>query len=142
MKITKLFILIPSVFLLTGCAPLLTKLYDSYFLAPYDNIEYALVNKIRTMAELADKNCSNKRMVEADVEGMYFISVELRNFSQYLPDNKDAQKLSNNLLELTKTTKEHYEKNETVSAAYCKAKLKQIASNAETIQQAIGAKPR
>lgn len=138
----KKLLLIPVFFLLTGCAPLLTKLYDSYFLAPYDNIEYALTNKIRTMAELADKNCSNKKLVEADIEGMYFISAELKNFSQYLPDNKDAQKLSVNLYDLTKQAKEHYEKNDSVSAVYCKAKLKQIASNAETIQQAIGARPR
>lgn len=138
----KKLLLIPTILFLTGCAPLLTKLYDSYFLAPYDNIEYALTNKIRTMAELADKNCDNKKLVETDIEGIYFISIELKNFSQYLPDNKDSQKLTTNLYDLTKQTKDHYEKNDKVSVVYCKAKLKQIQSNAETIQKVIGARPR
>lgn len=134
-------IVIFSVVLLTGCSTA-QKFYDSYFLAPYDNVEYALVNKIRTIAELADKNCSNKQLVQADLEGMYFISVEAKNFSQYIPDNKDAIKLTADLYLLTKGAYEHYQKNEKVSETYCRAKLKQISSNAETIQRAIGARPR
>ncbi len=134
-------IIVTSVLMLTGCATV-QKLYDSYFLAPYDNVEYALVNKVRTIAELADKNCSNKQLVQADLEGMYFISVEAKNFSQYIPNNKDATKLTADLYLLTKGAYEHYQKNEKVSEVYCKAKLKQISSNAETIQRAIGARPK
>lgn len=134
-------IVVASIILLTGCSTA-QKLYDSYFLAPYDNVEYALVNKIRTIAELADKNCSNKQLVQADFEGMYFISVEAKNFSQHIPDNKDATKLTADLSALTKGALDHYQKNEKVSEVYCKAKLKQISSNAETIQKAIGARPR
>lgn len=138
----KKLLLVPLFFMLTGCAPLLTKLYESYFLAPYDNIEYALVNKIRTMAYLAEPNCSNKKQVQSDLEGMYFISVEVKNFAQHLPDNKDSIKLTTDLSTLVKGAYDHYEKNEKVGEAYCKAKMKQIYSNAETIQKAIGAKPR
>lgn len=138
----KKLLLIPIVLLLTGCAPLLTKLYESYFLAPYDNVEYALVNKIRTMAYLAEPNCANKKQIQSDLEGMYFISVEAKNFSQYLPDNKDSTKLTVDLSTLVKGAFDHYEKNEKVSEAYCKAKMKQIYSNAETIQKVIGTKPR
>jgi len=137
----KKLLLIPVVLLLTGCAPLLTKLYESYFLAPYDNVEYALVNKIRTMAYLAEPNCTNKKQIQSDLEGMYFISVEAKNFSQHLPDNKDSTKLTADLT-LVKGAFDHYEKNEKVGEAYCKAKMKQIYSNAETIQKVIGAKPR
>lgn len=138
----KKLLLIPIILFLTGCAPLLTKLYESYFLAPYDNVEYALVNKIRTIAVLAEPNCQNKKQIQSDLEGMYFISVEVKNFSQHLPDNKDSIKLTSDLSALVKGAYDHYEKNEKVSEVYCKAKMKQIYSNAETIQKAIGAKPR
>lgn len=134
--------IIPLVFVLTGCAPFITKLYDSYFLAPYDNLEYALVNKIRTMAYLSESNCLNKGQVQSDLEGMYFISLEVKNYSQYLPDNKDAVKLTSDLSLLVKGAYDHYQKSDKVSEVYCKAKLKQIYSNAETIQKAIGARPR
>jgi len=114
----KKLLLIPVVFLLSGCAPLMYKLYDSYMLAPYDNVEYSLVNKVRTQAEVTEAVCSTKTTVETNLEEMYFVSRELKNFSQHIPDNKE------------------------VSAVYCKAKFKQIYSNAETIQKAIGARPR
>jgi len=138
----KKILLIPVFLLLTGCAPLITKLYESYFLAPYDNIEYALVNKIRTMALLAENNCANKNQIYSDLEGMYFISVEVKNFSQHLPDNKDSIKLTADLSSLVKGAYDFYQKSDKVSEAYCKAKMKQIYSNAETIQKVIGAKPR
>ncbi len=138
----KKLLLIPVVFLLSGCAPLMYKLYDSYMLAPYDNVEYSLVNKVRTQAAVTEAVCSTKTTVETNLEEMYFVSRELKNFSQHIPDNKDSIKLTKDLYELVNNTRNHYLNNKEVSAVYCKAKFKQIYSNAETIQKAIGARPR
>lgn len=138
----KKIILIPVVFLLTGCAPFFYKIYDSYMLAPYDNIEYGLVTKVRTQAEITEGICTTKDLVENNLDEMYFVAKELKNFSQYIPDNKDSIKLTKDLFELVNSTRNHYLNNKDISAVYCKAKMKQIYSNAETIQKAIGARPR
>ena len=122
---------------LSGCA-----LFDAYFMAKYDNLEYALTNKVRTLSELAVEDCKDQSKSKDNFEGLYFISVELKNFTQYLPDNPDAAKLAGNLVELTKQGREMYVKSPTVSEGFCKIKLQQINRSAETAQKVIGKKPR
>ena len=133
----KLLIASSIVVLLPGCA-----LWDAYFMANYDNIEYALTNKVRTVSEIAIEDCKDQNKSKDNFEGLYFISVELRNFTQYIPDNVDANKLANNLVELSKQGKEMYAKNTGVSEAFCKLKLQQINRSAEVAQKVIGKKPR
>ena len=126
---------------LSGCA-IGYKVYDAFFMAKYDNIEYALTNKIRTLSELAVEDCKEQSKSRDNFEGLYFIAVELRNFTQYIPDNPDANKLSGNLVELSKQGREMYVKNSNVSEGFCKLKLQQINRSAEVAQKVIGKKPR
>jgi hypothetical protein len=133
----KLLILSSIVVVLPGCA-----VWDAYFMAGYDNVEYALVNKVRTFSELAVEECDNEERTKANVARIHGYAVELKNFTQYIPDNEDANKLGNNLFQLTSQTRDHYAKNTNVSQSFCKLKLQQINRNAETIQKVIGSKPR
>lgn len=126
---------------LSGCA-VGYKVYDAFFMAKYDNIEYALTNKIRTLSELAVEDCKDQIKSKDNFEGLYFIAVELRNFTQYIPDNPDANKLAGNLVELTKQGREQYVKSPSVSEGFCKIKLQQINRSAEVAQKVIGNKPR
>jgi hypothetical protein len=133
----KLLIASSIVVVLPGCA-----VWDAYFMAGYDNVEYALVNKVRTFSELAIEECDNEEKTKANVAKIHGYAVELKNFTQYIPDNEDANKLGNNLFQLTSQTRDHYAKNTNVSQSFCKLKLQQINRNAETIQKVIGSKPR
>ena len=111
-------------------------------MATYDTTEYALVNKIRTHSELAVYDCRNSMKSQINFIELHYASLELRNFSQYLPNNIDAYKLSGNLVDLTKQGAEAYDKSSNVSEIFCKHKLQQINRSAETAQKAIGNKPR
>jgi len=91
----KLLIASSVIVLLPGCA-----LWDAYFMAKFDTLEYGLTNKIRTLSELAAEDCKNPEISRENFEGIYFTSIELRNFTQYIPNNVDANKLANNLVEL------------------------------------------
>jgi hypothetical protein len=133
----KKLLLLIAVLSLNGCA-----LFDAYNMATYDTTEYALVNKIRTQSELSINECKNSMKSQINFIDMHYASIELRNFSQYLPNNNDAYKLSGNLVDLTKQGVEAYDKGSTVSEIFCKFKLQQINRSAETAQKAIGNKPR
>ena len=122
---------------LSGCA-----LFDAYLMAKYDTNEYALVNDIKTKAEIAEQNCSNQALVVAQVNELYIKSLEFKNFTTHIPRNKDADNMSNKLLLLTKDTKDYFNKAEKISPIFCKAKLKQVVMSADTIQHVIGNKPR
>ena len=137
----KLLILSSALVTLTGCSTL-TNMYDAYFMAGYDNVEYAITNKVRTFAQLAVEECNDYDKSKTNFNRIYGYGLELRNFTQYIPDNEDAAKLGTNIEELTKQAKDHYAKNTTVSETFCKLKLQQISRSAETAQQVIGAKPR
>jgi hypothetical protein len=122
---------------LSGCA-----LFDAYLMAKYDTNEYALVNDIKTKAEIAEQNCNNQALVVAQVNELYIKSLEFKNFTTHIPRNKDADNMSNKLLMLTKDTKDYFNKAEKISPIFCKAKLKQVVMSADTIQHVIGHKPR
>jgi hypothetical protein len=125
------------VVLLSGCT-----LLDAYFMAKYDTTEYALVNEIKTKAQVAEENCGNHILVVTQVNELYIKSLEFKNFTLHIPRNKDADNMSTKLLTLTKDTKEYFNKAEKISPIFCKAKLQQIVKSADTIQHVIGSKPR
>jgi len=132
--------IIVSLFLVTtlsGCA-----VWDAYFMAKYDNIEYALTNKMRTISQLSVETCKDQNVSKDTFENLYFIAIELHNYSQYTPRNVDAFKITGNLVELTKQGREMYYKNNNVSETFCKLKLQQINRSAELAQKVIGNKPR
>jgi hypothetical protein len=122
---------------LSGCA-----LFDAYFMAGYDTTEYALVNKIKTKAELSVEDCKDQKVSKQNMNDLYFIAVEMRNFSENIPRNVDTAKLAGNLVELTKQGKDLYAKDSNVSETFCKLKLQQIGRSAEVAQKVIGKKPR
>lgn len=108
--------------LVTGC---------SLMIGPYDPNEYYLVTQIRTIAEL--NFCGHNT-----VEMLYLDGAELKNYSQYLPNNEAEIKLTTDLFRLI----EELHNKENPGEAYCKAKLNIIAKSAERIQQVTGSKPR
>jgi hypothetical protein len=132
----KRLLLVCVIFALSGCAVI-----DAYFMAKFDTNEYALINDIKTKAQVAEENCANNLLVTTQVNELYIKSLEFKNFAAHIPRNEDSVKLSNKLLILTKDTKEQFNKS-AVSTFYCKAKLEQIVKSADTMQQAIGKKPR
>ena len=132
----KRLLLVCAIFTLSGCAVI-----DAYFMAKYDTNEYALINDIKTKAQVAEENCSNNLLVTTQVNELYIKSLEFKNFATHIPRNEDSIKLSNKLLILTKDAKDQFNKS-AVSNFYCKAKLEQIVKSADTMQQAIGKKPR
>jgi hypothetical protein len=132
----KRLLLVCVIFALSGCAVI-----DAYFMAKYDTNEYALINDIKTKAQVAEENCANNLLVTTQVNELYIKSLEFKNFATHIPRNEDSVKLSNKLLILTKDAKDQFNKS-AVSNFYCKAKLEQIVKSADTMQQAIGKKPR
>ena len=100
-----------------------------------------MINDIKTKAQVAEENCSNNLLVTTQVNELYIKSLEFKNFATHIPRNEDSIKLSNKLLILTKDAKDQFNKS-AVSNFYCKAKLEQIVKSADTMQQAIGKKPR
>ena len=117
----KKIILIATV-LLSGC---------SLWMANYDSSEYSLVNKIRTQAIVGD--CSSE-----SVKNLYNTTLELKNFTQYIPRNDATINLANQLYAIV----DDLHKRENPSPAYCRSKLNNIAKSAEEIQRVVGSKPR
>ena len=122
---------------LSGCA-----LFDAYFMAKYDTTEYSLVNQIKTKAQVAEENCGNHILVIIQVNELYNNALEFKNFTMHIPHNEDATKLSAKLFTLTKDTRDYFNKTEKISPIFCKVRLQQIEKSADTIQQALGSKPR
>jgi len=122
---------------LSGCA-----LFDAYFMAKYDTTEYALVNDIKTKAQIAEENCGNHILVVTQVNELYIKSLEFKNFTTHIPRNKDTDNMSTKLLTLTKDTRDYFNKAEKISPIFCKAKLQQVVKSADTIQHVLGSKPR
>ena len=129
--VSSLFVFLP------GCA-----LWDAYFMANYDNVEYSITNKIRTVSELSVDECNDYEKSKTNFKTIYAYSLELKNFTEYIPNNEESKILGQNIEILAKQAKDHYDKNSTVSESFCKLKLQQIIRSAETTQRVIGAKPR
>ena len=129
-------LLITSLFFLTSCA-----IIDAYQMAKFDNNEYALINSVRTQANLGAAKCGTPE-VKDTVDKIYYKSVELRNYSQSIPKNEETIKMSSELAEIVKGLSERYKGTEPVSLPYCTTKFGLIEKNAVTIQNVVGAKPR
>jgi hypothetical protein len=119
--------------LLTGCAVI-----DAYFMAGFDNQEYALINKIRTKAQIAQKSCDKPIDANPQIVEIVNTSIEFRNFTQHIPRNPEAQKMAKQMVELS----EQLKFDDKTSTVFCKMKLQQVERNADKIQQVLGSKPR
>jgi len=121
---------------LSGCA-----LFDAYFMARFDNNEYALINKIRTEANLGAAKCGKPEVI-AVVDNIYRTSIEFRNYGQSIPRNQDVIRMGNELAEIVKGLSDRYHGAEPVSMMYCTTKFSSIERNAVNIQNVVGKKPR
>ena len=121
---------------LSGCA-----IYDAYFMARFDNNEYALINRIRTEANLGAAKCGKPEVV-AEVDAIWRTTVEFKNYTQSIPHNEEATKMGNELAEIVKGLSDRYHGTEPVSMLYCTSKFSSIERNAVNIQNVIGKKPR
>ena len=132
----KAFILL-ALFYISGCS-----LLDKFMIAPYDNNEYALVNKIRTTAQLSKKDCVDRNVMKMNSNTIFALSSEMKNFSQYLPKNDQSIKPISQLYTMTEELHKRYEAEGPVNKTYCELKLTSIEESAEMIQKAIGKRPR
>jgi hypothetical protein len=115
-------LLIVSLLLLSGCS--------FWNPATFDTNEYLLTTRVRTLSQ---GDCS-----KSNIDRLYFTSLELKNFSQYLPYNDKTASMTNNLF----TIVDGIHSKETISDVYCKSKLQIISKSSEEIQQIIGQRPR
>lgn len=122
--------------MLSGCS-----LMEAY-LMKYDTNEYQYITEIRTMSQLGLAKCENYDETKRRAEDLYVRSMTFVNFAQYLPYNSSTQKASNELNSMIQGFHEQYQKNDKVSPLFCKLKLGNIISSAESMQKTIGAKPR
>jgi hypothetical protein len=114
---------------LSGCA-----VWDIYNMSHFDNNEYALITKVRTLAQ------STKTCDEATVKNLYFTTMELNNYSQYVNgNNKQSIKMNEDLMKLVT---ELHDREPPVPLFFCKAKLNIIEKSAERMQQVTGNKPQ
>lgn len=130
-----------SFLFLSGCS-VVQPFIDRFTIARFDENEYALVNKIRTTAMLANKRCDDQLTAVLYSKSIYYYGIELNNYSQYLPDNTQTMKSVELLTKMTKDIFDRYEKNNKVSKTYCELKFKSIEQTAEMIQKAAGKRPR
>lgn len=127
--------------MLSGCA-VIQPVVDRFTIAPFDSNEYALVNKIRTQSQLAKQNCSVSLLVRADVDALFVTTTELKNYSQYIPKNKQTISPVDLLDKMVTEIHTRYNSGSTVSKTYCELKLTSINQSAESIQKAIAKRPR
>jgi hypothetical protein len=132
----KKLLVILAVWSLSGCA-----LIDAYMMARFDNNEYMLINRVRTQANLGAAKCGKPEVV-AEVDSIWRTTVELKNYTQSIPHNEEATKMSAELAEIVKGLSDRYKGTEPVSMLYCTTKFSSIERNAVTIQNVIGKKPR
>ena len=132
-RLLAIFLLVSS---LSGCA-----VYDAYFMARFDNNEYALINRIRTEANLGSAKCGSPEVINV-VDTMWRTAVEFRNYGQSIPHNEPVIKMGNELAEIVKGLSDRYHGSEPVSMLYCTSKFSSIERNAVNIQNIVGRKPR
>jgi hypothetical protein len=125
----KLLLACSVVVLLPGCA-----IWDIYNQSKYDTNEYSLVTEVRTLAQTS-KSCDAE-----SVKKIYFATLKLNNFSEYLNgNNKKSVEMNTGLLNIVK---ELYDKPQPIAPMYCNAKMSIIEITAESIQKVTGTKPK
>ena len=125
----KLLLACSVVVLLPGCA-----IWDIYNQSKYDTNEYAQITEIRTLAQTS-KGCDAE-----SVKKLYFATLKLNNFSEYLNgNNKKSVEMNTGLLNMVK---ELNDKPQPIAPMYCNAKLNIIEITAESIQKVTGTKPK
>ena len=136
----KKLILLSLIVTLTGCASF-ADLKEAY-LMKYDSNEYYQISDIRTGAYYAKQNCSNHDESKQQADIISKKTLSFKNFVEHLPNNSKVITASVNLNGIAQGLKDQYQKNDKVSAVFCKIKFESIETSAETMQKTIGAKPK
>jgi hypothetical protein len=133
-------IILITVIALSGCASF-SDLKEAY-LMKYDSNEYYQISDIRTSAYYAKQNCSNYDESKQQADSISKKTLAFKNFVEHLPNNSKVTTASVNLNGIAQGLKDQYQKNDKVSAVFCKIKFESIETSAETMQKTIGAKPK
>jgi hypothetical protein len=124
-----------SLIVLSGCA-----VVDRFIIAPFDPNEYALVNSLRSTSIQVKPNCSN--ISRDEVNQLYNIALNLKNYSQYLPRNDQTIKPVNTTYQMVSELKTRYNKENKLNKTYCELKIQSIIDATELTQRALGKRPR
>jgi hypothetical protein len=105
-----------------------------------------LVNTLRTLAIQAKPNCNTAddpwKIIYNYVEELHNTSLLLKHYSEYIPKNDQTIKPVNIVFLMTTDLKKRYSTEAKVSKTYCELKIQSIIDASESIQKAIGKRPR
>ena len=124
--------------LLGGCS-VVQPFVDRFMIAPFDENEYGLVNKLRTLAIETKPKCGSD---DIDVNQMYHTALLLKNYSEYLPKNDQTIKPVGLTFQMVSELKTRYDKEQKINKVYCELKTQSIIDASEAIQKTIGKRPR
>jgi hypothetical protein len=136
----KKLILLSLIVTLTGCASF-ADLKEAY-LMKYDSNEYYQISDIRTSAYYAKQTCNSYEESKQQADVISKKTLSFKNFVEYLPNNSKVITASISLDGIAQGLKDQYQKNNKVSAVFCKIKFESIETSAETMQKSIGVKPK
>jgi hypothetical protein len=104
--------------------------------ADFDNNEYAIANRIFTLAEVYKVGCSDPEKTKLNFTELSTLSLELVNYSADIPNNQDTVKLIAPMHKMISDASVKFN-TETHTATYCKLKLDNIELAAGIIKHAI-----
>lgn len=133
-----LFLFVP---LLTGCGTV-QQAWESYWLPPFDNREYAYAVEIRTMSEFMAAQCQDAKASAENAQVIHRKAQEFNNYARELQNNNDVAAMARSITEITVTLPERYARSEPVSVAYCRSKYNLITLASTGAQQAMARKKR
>lgn len=128
-------LIVLTAFLLSGCS-----VVQSYFMAKYDSVEHAMINDIRTTAEIAD--CKDIQAMKTTAYRLYSVGTAFKNYSSSIPNNEPTTMIADNLLIIIRGVNNKYQTSTEVSETYCKLKIDSIKDAAAEAQRVIARKPR
>lgn len=128
-------LIVISAFLLGGCT-----VVQSYIMAKYDTHEHAMINDVRTTAELA--NCSSTAEMKLVAKHLYGMTLSLKNYSSSIPDNQPVTDMAEALLDIVHGMRDKYQSSNEVNPTYCKLKIESIVAASTEAQRVIARKPR
>lgn len=109
--------------------------------APFDNNEYALINRIYTLSEVYKIDCGNVEKTKANFSNLAEISMELVNYSSDVPNNLDTVNLVIPLHKMISDADVKF-KTETHGIVYCKLKLDNIETSAGIVKAVVAKRKR
>jgi hypothetical protein len=127
--------------LLSGCGTV-QQAWESYWLPPFDNREYAYAVELRTMSEFMSAQCQDAKISAENATVIHRKAQEFYNYARELQNNRDVAAMANSIKELTVTLPERYSKAEPVSVSYCRSKYNLITLASTGAQQAMARKKR